>query len=130
MNARIPNKLSRFGLQGPLLAAGIFSLVLAGTTFLLLPRTGSRIAADPLADLPIDEAVPMLFRMGPDRREILTRLESGQDFRAALSRFSLGVGTDEPLPRLPRGRRVYVFHSKPWSKESVQYTLGMVQSWE
>ena len=35
-----------------------------------------------LTGLPIDEAVPMLFRMGVDRPNILARLEAGTDFSA------------------------------------------------
>jgi Protein of unknown function (DUF3142) len=74
---------------------------------------------DWLATLPVDEAVPMLFRMGVDHNQVAQYLKAGGDFRPALCRHSLGISTDEPPPRLPSGRRVYVFNPRPWSPENV-----------
>ena len=70
-----------------------------------------------LAGLPIDEAVPMLFRMGAGDREVRLVLGDGTDFVAPACRESLGLSTDEPLPlfRQFAGRRVYIFHPRPWS---------------
>ncbi|HEV2761630.1 MAG TPA: DUF3142 domain-containing protein, partial [Pyrinomonadaceae bacterium] len=51
---------------------------------------------DWLEGLPVDEAVPMLFRMGADERQVRARVEAGEPFRAPLCRQSLGVSTDEP----------------------------------
>jgi hypothetical protein len=77
---------------------------------------------DWLSGLPITEAVPMLFRMGPDRAAILQSLAWGQDFRQPLCRGSVGVSTDEPwpapLPASLRGRHVYVFHPQAWTEQS------------
>jgi hypothetical protein len=77
---------------------------------------------DWLSGLPIAEAVPMLFRMGPDRAAILQSLAWGEDFRQPLCRGSLGVSTDEPwpapLPASLRGRHVYVFHPLAWTRQS------------
>jgi len=70
---------------------------------------------DWIAGLPIDEAVPMLFRMGPAKRMVHIRLRSGRTFRPELCAASAGISTDEPLPALPRLARVYVFHPGPWS---------------
>ena len=84
---------------------------------------------DWISDLPIDEAVPMLFRMGPDRREVLRYLSSGRDFRVALCRHSLGISTAEGIPEAPSGRRVYVFHPRSWSPETVSGILSKVESW-
>ena len=39
-----------------------------------------------IADLPVDEAVPMLFRMGVERPQFQRRLESGQPFDASICR--------------------------------------------
>ena len=83
-----------------------------------------------LADLPIDEAVPMLFRMGVDRLNILARLEAGKDFSAAIARHSLGLSTDEPLDALPAGRRVYVFNPRSWSEQSAQKIVEEVRKWQ
>jgi hypothetical protein len=74
---------------------------------------------DWLSGLPIAEAVPMLFRMGADRADILQSLALGEDFREPLCRGSVGVSTDEPWPPLLlRGRHVYVFHPRAWTAES------------
>ena len=80
-----------------------------------------------LEGLPIDDAVPMLFRMGPDRRNVLLRLSKGEDFRAGVCRQSTGISTDEPLPSLLPGRRIYVFRPKAWSPEAVQAVLNEVR---
>jgi hypothetical protein len=65
--------------------------------------------------LPIDEAIPMLFRMGPDAQAIRRRLDGGGDFASPLCRKSAGLSPDEPTPRLPAGRRLYWFHPRAWT---------------
>ncbi|HKP10940.1 MAG TPA: DUF3142 domain-containing protein [Blastocatellia bacterium] len=72
-----------------------------------------------ISDLPVDEAVPMLFRMGADRENIQTRLKAGDDFSVAVARHSVGVSTDEPIGGRFSGRRVYVFNTRPWTADSV-----------
>ncbi len=67
-----------------------------------------------IAGLPVDEAVPMLFRMGADRATILGDLQSGMDFSLQVCRTSVGISTDEPMPPFPRGRRVYAFTPRAW----------------
>jgi len=70
-----------------------------------------------IADLPVDEAVPMLFRMGVERRQFQRRLESGQPFEASICRNSAGVSTDEPVT-VPAVNRLYLFNPQPWTKDS------------
>ena len=68
-----------------------------------------------LKDLPVDEAVPMAFRMGTDSDPIKTFLTSGNDFRDDICRRSYGVALDEPVKTaFEKQRRVYVFNSRPW----------------
>jgi hypothetical protein len=68
-----------------------------------------------LSDLPVDEAVPMIFRMGADDRSIKTLLSSGEDFPEPLCQKSYGIAVDEPLDiKFKPGRRVYVFNHRPW----------------
>ena len=83
-----------------------------------------------LADLPVDEAVPMLFRMGADHLPVLLHLRAGRDFSSALCRHSLGIATDEPLPQLPAGRRVYLFHPRPWLPQNVHTSVEEVRQWQ
>jgi len=70
-----------------------------------------------IADLPVDEAVPMLFRMGVERRQFQRRLESGQPFEASICRNSAGVSTDEPLT-VSAVNRLYLFNPQPWTSDS------------
>ena len=70
---------------------------------------------DWLAGLPIDEAVPMLFRMGPDGDAYLRRLERERAFPEPACRDSIGISTDEPLRWRPRAQRLYLFHPRSWT---------------
>jgi|SRR5437870_2978075 len=78
---------------------------------------------DWISDLPIDEAVPMLFRMGPDGQQITRRIVSGDEFSAKPCRTSYGISTDEPLKDLSTDRRLYVFNPQSWTEESVRKIL-------
>jgi hypothetical protein len=97
-----------------------------------------------LEELPagtIDEAVPMLFRMGPDARNISSFLNKGNEFRVTACRGSLGLSTDETFSlSILRGeregesvaipkKRIYVFLPKTWTKETVQTTMEEWKRW-
>lgn len=70
-----------------------------------------------LDDAPVDSVVPMAFRMGRDDARVRRALRDGElDARCA---GALGVATDEPLPRVPDGARVFAFSAKPWTPGSV-----------
>lgn len=79
---------------------------------------------DWLTGLPIDEAVPMLFRMGVDRRQILMHLNAGGDFSASLCRASSGLSTDEPLAAFPAAARTYFFHPHSWTPAATRQLFG------
>jgi hypothetical protein len=74
---------------------------------------------DWLAGLPIDEAVPMIFRMGRDGPEILRALATGGDLAEPLCRHSVGVATDEPWPEHLYGRQVFLFAPQAWVEKEV-----------
>ncbi|HMG73856.1 MAG TPA: hypothetical protein VK582_10175 [Pyrinomonadaceae bacterium] len=76
-----------------------------------------------LSDLPIDEAVPMLFRMAGDGKQIARRLDAGDDFIAPPCRHSYGISTDEPRSSLSSARRLYVFSPDPWTEPAVRAIL-------
>jgi len=84
---------------------------------------------DWISGLPIDEAVPMLFRMGAGANDVVSRVHSGRDFRSPLCRGSLGISTDERWPALFSGRRLYIFHPHPWTEAAAQEALWEVHSW-
>lgn len=73
-----------------------------------------------LSDLPVDEAVPMIFRMGADDRSIKNLLSSGEDFREPLCQKSYGIAVDEPVDiQFKAGRRVYVFNDRSWKASDI-----------
>ncbi|HEY7786248.1 MAG TPA: DUF3142 domain-containing protein [Pyrinomonadaceae bacterium] len=81
-----------------------------------------------LDDLPIDEAVPMLFRMGQERNQFLAALASGESFQSRKCRGSVGISTDEPVTDLKFPERVYVFNSQSWSPESTDELLRKIEN--
>jgi hypothetical protein len=96
-----------------------------------------------LAQLPagtIDEAVPMLFRMGRDATRVEATLANQGDFRAGVCRASVGISDDEPLSRsiltgqiaatrLWSQKRIYVFHNGTWNSASTLAVLGDLKKW-
>jgi hypothetical protein len=78
-----------------------------------------------LKDLPIDEAVPMLFRLGVESRQFASRLKSGETFPAPCH-DAAGISTDEPIS-LPAVKRVYLFNPKGWSQGSFSRAMEVFQ---
>ena len=76
-----------------------------------------------IEDLPVDESVPMLFRMGTGAAEVARYLAADQDFRPACARFSFGISMDELPEKAPEGRRIYIFNPQPWTRESADRAL-------
>ena len=73
-----------------------------------------------LNDLPVDEAVPMIFRMGADTGPVKNRLAAGNDFGEPLCRQSYGIALDEPLEmKFEPSRRIYVFNDHSWTVEDL-----------
>ena len=74
----------------------------------------------------IDEAVPMLFRMGPGGAEIVNFVRSGKEFPRAVCKSSLGICTDEAFSRAILSgelhfardsrapKRIYLFPPQRW----------------
>jgi hypothetical protein len=77
-----------------------------------------------IADLPVDEAVPMLFRMGMEQHM------ADESFRVGLCRASAGVSMDEPMARWPRVRRLYVFHPGPWTRTDYVRAMQEAKRWQ
>ena len=71
-----------------------------------------------LAAAPVDEIVPMLFRMGPGGIRLRAKLAAGGDFGEARCRTAVGIATDTAVT-IPPGRRVYVFNPRPWDATAV-----------
>jgi hypothetical protein len=71
---------------------------------------------DWIHDLPVDEAVPMMFRMEPDHRRAHPDVDDFK-IREPLCRTSTGVSTDEPWPSNLAGKRIYIFPDKGWRND-------------
>jgi len=69
-----------------------------------------------IRDLPVDEAVPMLFSMGKDEVPIRHYLSAVGTFSEPLCRGSVGISSGELLPGSIGSRtRVYMFNQRPWT---------------
>jgi hypothetical protein len=72
-------------------------------------------------DFPIDEAIPMAFRMGADSGGVRSFLASGKDWNEPLCHGSYGFSLDEPLEfNRKENRRVYYFKSAAWEKSDLE----------
>lgn len=75
-----------------------------------------------LSDLPVDEVVPMFFRLGIDHNNFISRLQSNSPTLSAPCNESAGVSTDEVIPA-PQQKRLYVFSPRPWTARSLETAL-------
>jgi hypothetical protein len=84
---------------------------ISATMPLSITALASFCLSDPwIKDLPVDEAIPMIFRMGADNHKVKNLLKNGTDFSIPLCQHSYGIATDEPLAmNVDKTRRVYVF---------------------
>ena len=71
---------------------------------------------DWIGDLPVDEAVPMFFRMEPDRRRAFA--DSPQfRIREPKCMSSAGISTREAWPDDLANKRIYVFADRGWRED-------------
>jgi hypothetical protein len=71
---------------------------------------------DWIAGLPVDEAVPMLFRMESDRRRASADRPELR-IREPLCMGSVGISTREAWPEEMAGKRIYVFADRGWRED-------------
>jgi len=69
-----------------------------------------------ISELPIDDAIPMLFRMGAEKDWVFQFIGEGRAFKPICSE-SVGISTDENHPEIPRGRRIFIFNPNPWTEK-------------
>lgn len=72
---------------------------------------------DWLGGLPIDEAVPMMFRMEPDRHRAPPSIDDFQ-IREPLCSTSFGLSTTGPWPSNLAGKRLYIFADRGWRADT------------
>ncbi len=71
-----------------------------------------------LAEAPVDEIVPMLFRMGRTGQLLRNKLAAGGDFNEPACRAAVGIAVDSPVV-FPADRRVYIFNPQAWNATSL-----------
>lgn len=81
------------------------------------------IGDDWIDGLPVDEATPMLYRMGPDAARIRAYLRGGGVFHSRLCRASIGLSLDEKMPAIAMNRRLYLYSPKPWTEARLHEAL-------
>ncbi len=77
-----------------------------------------------IRDLPVADATPMLFRMGPGERA------PTRDFAVSRCRSSVGVSMDELPATVPGGRRLYFFDPRPWTQDSYRAAVAQARRWQ
>lgn len=71
---------------------------------------------DWIADLPVDEAVPMFFRMEPGRHSAPADAPEFR-IREPLCTGSIGISTHEAKPASLVNKRVYIFADRGWRQD-------------
>ena len=90
-----------------------------GATPLSITALASWCMGDPwVDDLPIDYAIPMLYRMGYDTARINQDLATGSHFSARVCSHNAGYSTDEERVPLPGLERIFLFNDKPWTEST------------
>jgi hypothetical protein len=77
-----------------------------------------------IRDLPVADASPMLFQMGPGERPPIG------DFSIPVCRSSIGVATNELPGSVPRGRRLYFFHARSWTPQAYDAAVAQARRWQ
>ncbi len=89
-----------------------------GTTLSMTALASWCETEDWLDAAPVDEIVPMLFRMGRGGARLRAKLAAGGDFRQPRCRQAAGIATDTPVA-VPPGRRLYMFNPLPWDAAAI-----------
>jgi hypothetical protein len=74
-----------------------------------------------IKNLPIADAVPMLFRMGHGEPAGIT------EFSTPICRSSVGISLDEAPLSLPHNRRVFIFNPQPWTPQSYRAAMELMR---
>ena len=82
-----------------------------------------------LRQAPVDEIVPMLFRMGPRGGRLKATLAAGGDLAEPECRRAFAISVDTPLRRAPAQRRIYLFSPHSWRAADFKRVREMVEGW-
>lgn len=92
-----------------------------------------------LAEMPVDEIVPMFFSMGIDQRRVLAHLGARRRLASCRCEQASGLMVNGIVARQaalnPRlrsrfvGSRLYLFSSRPWTEETFRKTISELTAW-
>ncbi|MFC1727149.1 hypothetical protein ACFL0Y_01375 [Patescibacteria group bacterium] len=70
--------------------------------------------------LPVDEAVPMFFRLGKNTDIYRRKIDQGELVLDSQCQKSIGVSTDEPLPgkKYLQDKKIYIFNNNYWDEDN------------
>ncbi len=100
----------------------------AGTT-LSMTALASWCGEGWLAQAPVDEVAPMLFRMGRTGAAIRGRLAQGGDLGDPRCRDAVAVSVDAPVLRAPAVRRVYLWSPRSWTAADFETVRERTAAW-
>lgn len=80
-----------------------------------------------LSALPVDEIVPMFYRLGRAGPELRRELARGRDL-ARECRAAHGLITDEPMVPPPTARRLYLFSPTTWRESALDAALARLDA--
>jgi hypothetical protein len=82
-----------------------------------------------IESLPLNGAVPMLFRMGADGAVARNGLAGESFMQSLLCLEYAGVSLDEPLPHAKylRNRVIFIFNPRPWTRENLNEALLKIE---
>jgi hypothetical protein len=104
------------------LASAVRARIPAGMPLTMTALVSWCISDPWIRGLPVNDAVPMSFRMGPEPR--LRRVA----LRNTMCEASAGLSTDE-LVRAPVHGRVFLFNPRPWTKAALYAAVAEVNRW-
>ncbi len=81
-----------------------------------------------IAALPIDAAVPMVYRLGPNRESILGKLRSERRFAEPMCAGNVGYSADEEAVWLKGLERVFLFHPSPWTEDRFRTLVDRLEA--
>jgi hypothetical protein len=70
-----------------------------------------------ISDLPVDYAVPMLFRMGPETELVIGMVET-HGIKEPLCSDRIGLATDQQWVETTGPTEVWLFHPRPWDRDA------------
>ena len=100
-----------------------------GVSFSMTALTSWCLGETWLDNAPVDEVVPMLFRMGRTGESITQRISEGQALQP-VCRSAAAVATDTLAPRLLQVRRVYLFNPRSWTQADFAVARERVDAWD